>query len=70
MLVLEIINILDTYKGSSGKKYVSDYLAIKNWVIKRWQDDKQKSKNNRQTTSGNPFSQLLEEMEREEEHYG
>jgi hypothetical protein len=27
------IEILDNYKGSSGKKYKSDYRAILNWVI-------------------------------------
>lgn len=27
------IEILDNYKGSSGKKYKSDYKAILNWVI-------------------------------------
>lgn len=34
------IEILNNYKGSSGKKYKSDYHAIRNWVI-----DKSKSMN-------------------------
>lgn len=29
----QCITILDNYKGSSGKKYKSDYRAILNWVI-------------------------------------
>jgi len=29
------IEILNNYKGANGKKYKSDYLAIKNWVIDR-----------------------------------
>lgn len=34
------IDILNNYKGSNGKKYKSDYLAILNWVI-----DKAKKEN-------------------------
>jgi len=30
-----LIDILNNYKGSSGRKYKSDYLAIKNWVVDR-----------------------------------
>ena len=30
---LEFVKILDNYKGSSGKKYKSDYRAILTWVI-------------------------------------
>ncbi len=29
------IEILDNYKGANGKKYKSDYRAIRSWVIKR-----------------------------------
>lgn len=29
----QCIEVLDNYKGSSGKKYKSDYRAILNWVI-------------------------------------
>lgn len=31
----ELISILNNYKGSKGKKYKSDYLAILNWVVDR-----------------------------------
>lgn len=33
------IEILDNYKGSSGKKYKSDYRAILNWVAKRYDEE-------------------------------
>lgn len=33
----EMIEILDNYKGSSGKQYKSDYRAILNWVVERWE---------------------------------
>ncbi|MGP1608640.1 MAG: hypothetical protein ACTTGJ_02200 [Clostridium sp.] len=35
LFIKKCIEILDNYKGSSGKKYKSDYRAILNWVIKR-----------------------------------
>ena len=34
-----LIDILNNYKGSNGKKYKSDYLAILNWVIDRAKKD-------------------------------
>lgn len=33
------IEILDNYKGSSGKKYSSDYRAILNWTIARYDEE-------------------------------
>lgn len=48
--VNECITILDNYKGSNGKEYVSDYRAILSWVIDRYKerhtDDKKKASNN------------------------
>lgn len=38
-----MIEILNNYKGSSGKKYKSDYLAILNWVVNRYNDEKKKN---------------------------
>lgn len=38
-----MIQILDNYKGSSGKKYKSDYRAILNWVVKRYEEEQQKN---------------------------
>lgn len=34
-----MIEILNNYKGSSGKKYKSDYLAILNWVVGRVEEE-------------------------------
>lgn len=39
------IEILDNYKGSSGKKYNSDYRAILNWVITRYEEEHSKADN-------------------------
>lgn len=36
------IEILDNYKGSSGKKYKSDYRTILNWVMTRVAEEKKK----------------------------
>lgn len=38
-----MIEILNNYKGSKGKKYKSDYLAILNWVVARYEDEKNKN---------------------------
>lgn len=34
-----MIEILDNYKGSSGKKYKSDYRTILNWVVDRYNEE-------------------------------
>jgi hypothetical protein len=34
-LTRRMIEVLNNYKGATGKKYKSDYLAIRNWVIDR-----------------------------------
>lgn len=39
------IEILDNYKGSTGKKYKSDYRTILNWVVQRYEEEQQKNKN-------------------------
>lgn len=35
----EMIEALDNYKGSSGRRYKSDYRAILSWVVKRYEED-------------------------------
>ena len=35
----KMIEILDNYKGASGKTYKSDYRAILTWVVNRWRED-------------------------------
>lgn len=37
-----MVEILDNYKGQSGKKYASDYRAILNWVWERVRDENPK----------------------------
>lgn len=39
------IEILDNYKGASGKKYNSDYRAILNWVISRYEEERNRGGN-------------------------
>jgi len=48
------IEILDNYKGAKGKKYKSDYRAILNWVVDRYEEEKQRKKR-RDKPSGNIF---------------
>jgi hypothetical protein len=38
----ECVRMLDNYKGSSGKKYKSDYRAILNWVIDKFRENEKK----------------------------
>lgn len=38
-----MIEILDNYKGSSGKKYKDDYRAILNWVVKRVEEEERRN---------------------------
>lgn len=40
--VKRMIEILDNYKGSAGKKYKSDYRAILNWVVNRVKEEGQR----------------------------
>jgi len=39
----ECIDILNNYKGSKGKTYKSDYLAINSWVIDKYKEKKAKA---------------------------
>ena len=48
-----MIEILDNYKGANGKKYDSDYRAILNWVVKRYQEEVKKEPQVSQNS--NPF---------------
>lgn len=49
-----MIDILSNYKGSKGKKYKSDYLAILNWVVDRYNEELQKNGIERTTNDRNP----------------
>ena len=63
-----MIEILDNYKGAKGKVYKSDYKAILNWVVDRYNEDCMKygSKNSGEATddpgsekSGRTFKSTL-----------
>ena len=34
-----MIEMLGDYKAASGKRYASDFYAIRSWVVKRWQEE-------------------------------
>jgi hypothetical protein len=57
------IEILDNYKGESGKKYESDYRAILNWGVKRYEEERDKAKERGgegpSRESGNMFFNML-----------
>ena len=49
-----MIEILNNYKGSNGRKYKSDYMAILNWVVGRYKEELQKNGQQiKRTTPGN-----------------
>ena len=48
-----LIEILDNYKGSTGKRYKSDYRAILSWCVERLEEEKAKAPKGR-----NPFLDL------------
>ena len=48
-----MIEILDNYKGSKGKKYMSDYKAILNWVVERYNEEVMKYGTEWKTVSNN-----------------
>lgn len=54
------IEILDNYKGANGKKYKSDYRAILNWVIERYEEEQTK-KQKQGGQSSNVFLDMLKE---------
>lgn len=54
------IEILDNYKGAKGKKYKSDYRAILNWVVERYEEEQRRKQHDKSKT-GNPFLELAKE---------
>lgn len=55
----QCIEVLDNYKGSSGKKYKNDYRAIKTWVIDKLKQNQKQD--NKQCASNNPFLEIARE---------
>lgn len=59
---LKAIDILNNYKGSSGKKYASDYLTIKGWVLDRIKEkhpDLLRASRKPVDPSANPFDAMI-----------
>lgn len=54
------IEILDNYKGATGKRYKSDYRAILNWVVERYEEEQRRKQHDKPKTS-NPFLELARE---------
>ena len=55
------IEILDNYKGSTGRRYKSDYRTILNWVVQRYEEEQQRKKQQDKHKSNNPFLELAKE---------
>ena len=54
------IEILDNYKGAMGRRYKSDYRAILNWVVERYEEEQRRKQHDKSKTS-NPFLELARE---------
>jgi hypothetical protein len=63
-----LIEILDNYKGSTGKKYKDDYRAILSWCVDRLREEhgKKQKAEAKPTQDGNPFLRRVKEMEADE----
>lgn len=53
---VRLIEILNNYKGSTGKKYRSDYLTILNWVVDKLAELKAKEKVRQPRAAPSPSS--------------
>ena len=60
------IEILDNYKGANGKKYKSDYRAILNWVVGRYEEDQARHVPRSGKPPRNIYAELAEEARAEE----
>ncbi|MCD7812006.1 MAG: hypothetical protein LUG91_09215 [Ruminococcus sp.] len=62
---LECVEILDNYKGASGKKYKSDYRAILTWVLDKYRKQhRAKLMEARASPAKNDVQATLAEMRR------
>ncbi len=64
------IEILDNYKGQSGKTYKSDYRAILNWVITRYSEEQSRQKptvaSEAKHGQSSSFAEMLKELDNRE----
>lgn len=51
-----LIEILDNYKGSTGKTYKDDYRAILSWCVDRLKEERRKGP----SRGGNVFLDMME----------
>ena len=58
----QCIKVLDNYKGSSGKKYKSDYRAILSWVIDKVKSEKKETKTNFTQREYNDLNKLYSNL--------
>lgn len=56
------IEILDNYKGSSGKKYANDYRTILSWVIDRYREEQAKHKQQTSTKASFDTKRIKENV--------
>jgi len=67
-----MIEILNLYKGSKGATYKSDYMAIKNWVVSRYNEEQSKGKVQPSKNKFNNFDEPefdFAEIKRQEQEY-
>ncbi len=58
-----MIDILDNYKGSKGKKYRSDYRAILSWVVSRYEEERQRGNKSALMRSNDELERLANEID-------
>ena len=65
------VEILDNYKGANGKKYKSDYRAILNWVVGRYEEEQPKSGAPKgvRPIPKSTFAEIAEKLDAEENEY-
>ena len=63
--VKDCIKLLDNYKGSSGKKYKSDYRAILSWVIDKYKEKRsaKETKRPQDMTAAEKIKEARRQME-------
>lgn len=56
------VEILDNYKGANGKKYDSDYRAILNWVVERYEEETAKQPPKKSTPSSFDTEEIMRQI--------
>lgn len=61
-----MIEILDNYKGSTGKKYKDDYRAVLSWVVKRVNSDNESKFSSKSDKSKEVLQEMWGEADEQE----